>query len=165
MIISSFRAWLVEHRSRLAERLTTLIEDVRIIRKLWEEIQYHYPNSELVRFPFALFDVAKWEWEHKLLHRLFWSVAGHANRVAEGFASLGIVEHAPLVAMMNDQNARLTQTALSFTRLLNDHEALPIQHQERIRKHGLPKPQRAVPAQVQGPQLPTSTPGRLSRYA
>lgn len=71
LIVSTFRAWLREHRTRLAERLDPLIEDARLLRELWDKIQYDHKDSRLISFPLSGFDIEKWEEVHKQLLRLF----------------------------------------------------------------------------------------------
>ncbi len=117
LVVSSYRAWLTEHRGRLAEKLDPLIEDVRSLREFWEEVQYRYRDSELIRFPLAGFSVENWEELHKQLMRLyFWtSLQGRSAEVQ--FAVLGIEERPQLSVLMNNQDHRRSLNAFGYTAL------------------------------------------------
>lgn len=65
LIVAAYRAWLLEHRARIAEKLDPLIEDANLLRQLWDKIQYDHRESQLIRFPLAGFDVKEWEEVHK----------------------------------------------------------------------------------------------------
>jgi hypothetical protein len=124
LIVSSYRAWLSEHRSRLAEKLDPLIEDVRLLREFWDKIRYDHKDSRLIDFPLSGFDVEKWEEVHKQLLRLLYRTSLHADRARWCFVALGIGECPRLADVMSDQTARRSLNALRYTKLLEEHAAL-----------------------------------------
>jgi hypothetical protein len=133
VLIAAYRAWLSEHRLRLAERLDPLIEDVRLMRDLWLTIEYDYASSTLVRLPLAGFEVKEWEPVHRQLLRLMQSTQVHGPRVQGVFLNLGIsAEQVRFLAVLNDQNARINLTAPEFTKLLDAHATMLAEMRARI---------------------------------
>jgi hypothetical protein len=132
LIVSTYRAWLSEHRARLAEKLDPLIEDVRRLRELWDKIQYDHRDSTLIQFPLSGFEVEKWEEVHKQLLRLLFWTSLQAHRAVWRFEDLGITEQPRISAVMNNQDQRRSLNALGYTKLLEEHEALLARHRGRI---------------------------------
>src|SRR5258708_26744677 len=81
LIVSTYRAWLSEHRTRLAAKLDPLVDDARLLRELWDKIQYDHKDSSFIGFPLSGFDVEKWEEVHKQLLRLYFWTALQSRRV------------------------------------------------------------------------------------
>jgi hypothetical protein len=131
LIVAAYRAWLLEHRARVAEKLDPLIEDTELLRQLWDKIQYDHRESKLIQFPVFGFDVKEWEEVHKQLLRLFLLTSLQAQKAVRRFKELGIMEQPRLSAVMGDQNLR-TLNALQFTKLLEEHAALLAQHRKRL---------------------------------
>lgn len=140
LVASGYRAWLAEHRARLAEKLDPLIEDVRLLRELWDDIQFRYKDSQLVRFPLSGFDVERWEEEHKQLLRLFFWTSIHAGRAASCLSGLGITEGPCLTFVMNNQDARRSLDALGYAKLLEQHTALLAKLRAQITGGSTPSP-------------------------
>jgi hypothetical protein len=132
LIVSTYRAWLSEHRARLAEKLDPLIEDVRLLRELWDKIQYDHRDPTLIRFPLSGFDVEKWEEVHKQLLRLFFWTSLQADRVVWRFKDLGITERPRLADVMNNQHQRRGINAHGYSKVLEEHAALLARHRARI---------------------------------
>lgn len=131
LAVSTYRAWLLEHRARIAERLDPLIEDARLLRDFWDKVQHDHKESKLIQFPVFGFDVKEWEEVHKQLARLFFWTNLQAQRAQWRFKELGITEQPPLAALMRDQNSR-TVNALQFTKALEEHAAMLAQARQRI---------------------------------
>jgi hypothetical protein len=134
LIVSAYRAWLLEHRARIAEKLDPLIEDAKLLRQLWDKIRYDHRESRLIQFPLGGFDVKEWEEVHKQLLRLFFWTNLQAHRVQLRFKEIGITEQPRLSAVMSNQNLRGAMNALEYTRLLEEHAALLAGYRERILK-------------------------------
>jgi len=132
LIISTYRAWLSEHRTRLAAKLDPLIEEVRPLRELWDKIQYDHKDSPLISFPLSGFDVEKWEEVHKQLLRLYFWTCLQGRQAAACFAELAITERPQLADLMANQDARRSINALGYTKLLEEHAALLARHRARI---------------------------------
>jgi 8-oxo-dGTP pyrophosphatase MutT (NUDIX family) len=133
LIFSTFRAWLNEHRARMAGKLDPLIKDAGMLRELWEQIQYDHKDSEFVRFPLAPFTVEKWTETHKQLLRLYFWTGLQAQQLKDCFNELGITEPPRLFDLMNNQDARRSITALQYSKLLEEHTDLLRHHQDRAR--------------------------------
>jgi len=111
LIVSSYRAWLSEHRSRLAEKLDPLIEDVRLLREFWDKI-HTITRTRADDFPLSG-DVEKWEEVHKAAlalcsigHRCMpdrarWFLAVVASRIGEAPPTIG-----PMVDERSDRKRR-----------------------------------------------------------
>jgi hypothetical protein len=132
LVVAAYRAWLLEHRARIAEQLDPLIEDVNLLRQFWEKIQYDHRDSELVHWPLAGFAVKEWQEIHKQLARMMFWTNLQAQRVQWRFKELGITEQPRLSAVMMDQNARGSLNALGFSRLLEEHAAMLAQARQRM---------------------------------
>jgi hypothetical protein len=132
LIVSTYRAWLSEHRARLAEKLDPLMEDARLLRGLWDTIQYDHKDSRFISFPLSGFDVENWEEVHKQLLRLYFWTLLQSRRAAGCFADLAIAEQPRLAAVMNDQCQRGALNALGYTKLLEEHAALLARHRTQI---------------------------------
>jgi hypothetical protein len=132
LIVAAYRAWLLEHRARIAEKLDPLIEDTNLLRQLWDKIQYDHRESKLVQFPLFGFDVKEWEEVHKQLLRLYFLTVFQAQKAALRFKELGITEQPRLSAVMANQNLRGPLNALEYTKLLEEHTALLMRQRERI---------------------------------
>ena len=131
LVVAAYRAWLLEHRARVAEKLDPLIEDAKLLRHLWDKIQYDHRESNLIQHPVFGFDVKEWEEVHKQLLRLFFWTNLQALRVQVRFTELGVTEQSPLAAVMRDQNAR-TVNALQFTKALEEHTAMLVDLRQRL---------------------------------
>ena len=131
LVVAAYRAWLLEHRARIAEKLDPLLEDARLLRDFWDKIQYDHKESKLIQFPVFGFDVKEWEEVHKQLARLFFWTNLQAQRAQWRLNELGITEQPPLAAVMRDQNSR-TVNALQFTKALEEHAAMLAQVRQRI---------------------------------
>jgi hypothetical protein len=131
LMVAAYRAWLLEHRARVAGKLDPLIEDTDLLRQLWDKIQYDHRESKLIQFPVFGFDVKEWEEVHKQLLRLFLLTSLQAQKTVLRFKELGITEQPRLAAVMCDQNSR-TVNALQFTKLLEEHAALLTQQRQRL---------------------------------
>jgi hypothetical protein len=132
LMVAAYRAWLLEHRARIAEKLDPLIEDVKLLRQLWDKIQYDHRESGFIRFPLAGFDVEKWEEVHKQMLRLYFWTSLQAQRVAWRFEEIGIMEQSRLSEVMNNQDLRRAINALDYTKLLEEHAETLAQHRRRI---------------------------------
>jgi hypothetical protein len=132
LIVAAYRAWLLEHRTRIAEKLDPLIEDANLLRQLWDKIQYDYRESDLIRFPLAGFDVKEWEEVHKQLLRLFFWTNLQAHRVQWRFKEIGVTQQPRLSAVMGNQNLRGTMNGLEYTKLLEEHAALLARQRQRL---------------------------------
>jgi hypothetical protein len=131
LIVAAYRAWLLEHRARVAEKLDPLIEDAKLLRQLWDKIPYDHRESNLIELPVFGFDVMEWEEVHKQLLRLFFWTNLQALRAQGRFKELGITEQPPLAAVMRDQNSR-TVNALQFTNVLEEHTAMLVDLRQRL---------------------------------
>lgn len=131
LAVSTYRAWLLEHRARIAEKLDPLIEDARLLRDFWDQIQYDHKESKLIQFPLFGFDVKEWEEVHKLLTRLFFWTNLQAQRAQWCFKELGITEQSQLAAVMRDQNSQKVN-ALQFTKALEEHAAMLVALRQRL---------------------------------
>ena len=132
LTVSTYRAWLSEHRVRSAEKLDPLIEAIGQLHKLWDDIQYDHKDSDSIRFPLAPFSVERWTEVHKQLLRLYFWTALESQRLTSCFAELGIAERPRLTDVMNEQNSRRSLNALGYTRLLDDCADLLTRHRARI---------------------------------
>lgn len=132
LLVSAYRAWLLEHRARLAEKLDALIEEAHLLSQLWDRIQYDHPKSEFIHFPLAGFDVKEWKEDHKDLLRLYFWTNLQAERAAWRFKELGINERPQLSAVMLDQNLRRRTSGLDYTNLLKEYAALLVRQRQRL---------------------------------
>jgi hypothetical protein len=132
LIVSSYRTWLLEHRVRLAEKFDPLLEDTRLLRELWDRIQYDHKDSRFISFPLSGFDVDNWEEVHKQLLRLFFWTSVQAKQSTWRCEDLGIAERPPLADVMDNQHARSALNGLGYTKLLEEQTAFLTRHRARI---------------------------------
>ena len=132
LIVAAYRAWRLENRARTAERLDPLIEDAKLLRQLWDKIQYDHRESKFIQFPLTGFDVKEWEEVHKQLLRLLFWTSLQGQQAMQRFKEIGITEPPRLSLVMGDQNLRGALNALEYTKLMEEHAALLAHQRKRL---------------------------------